>query len=105
MEEVFEISDSTARPYLKHAGPTRKKQISSKLRQYLNRQAKIPDTRHTLLGLNDMASAQESVFEAGVRRRRSEISKKNGLAQSAWEDSHKVTRVPESRRRLRKMIG
>ena len=57
VEEVFDVSDSTAHPYLKLSGLTRTNKILSKLRhtdrQFRNRQAEIPDTP---LGLTGMAS-------------------------------------------------
>ena len=49
----FIVSGSTARPYSKHAGPTRTSQSSRKLQQFRNRQAEIPDT---LLGLTGIAN-------------------------------------------------
>ena len=51
MEGVLWVPDSTASQYLKVAGPTRKIQSQSKLRQFRKWQAEVLDTQLWLTGM------------------------------------------------------
>ena len=64
MERVLVVSDWSARPYLNVAGPTRKIQSSSKLRQV---RAEIPDTPLGLTGIGTYLYGTWNRLATGVR--------------------------------------
>ena len=71
MEGVFWVSDSTASPYLKVAGPTRKIQSLSKLWQFRKWRAEI---QNILLGLTGMGTLENSILSVDFLRSSNDLS-------------------------------